>query len=146
MLSTHRPLRRPSRAQVVAVSNRTQQPDRPLPKRVQGRDAGHRIDRPGRTRAIGRDRESGSRRCGRSQRSLVWRAIQLAPDQRNVMLLGLVGGPRSTVVAEIVGKTVGAVKQLQHRALLSACKDPAGLILLTDASGRYSWKIVPEER
>ena len=65
-----------------------------------------------------------------AQRSLVLRAIErLAPDQREVMLLRLVGGLTSSEVAEIVGKTVGAVKQLQHRALLvlgNALQDRSG--------------------
>lgn len=62
-----------------------------------------------------------------AQRSLVLRAIErLAPDQREVMLLRLVGGLTSAEVAEIVGKTVGAVKQLQHRALLSLGKQLQG--------------------
>ncbi|MGH2719775.1 MAG: RNA polymerase sigma factor [Actinomycetota bacterium] len=41
----------------------------------------------------------------------------LSPDQREVILLRLSGGLTSPQIAEIVGKTAGAVKALQHRAL-----------------------------
>lgn len=41
----------------------------------------------------------------------------LSPDQREVVVLRLVGGLTSPEIAGIVGKTVGAVKALQHRAV-----------------------------
>lgn len=43
----------------------------------------------------------------------------LSPDQREVLLLRLVADLPIAEVAEIVGKTPGAVKALQHRALRS---------------------------
>ena len=41
----------------------------------------------------------------------------LAPDQRDVLLLRLVAGLTCEQVAEALGKTLGAVKQLQRRGL-----------------------------
>ena len=40
----------------------------------------------------------------------------LTPDQREVMLLRILGGLKLTEIAEVVGKRVNAVKRLQHRA------------------------------
>ena len=42
---------------------------------------------------------------------------RLAPDQRDVLLLRLVGDLTIDQVAEVVGKTSGAVKALQRRGL-----------------------------
>jgi RNA polymerase sigma-70 factor (ECF subfamily) len=51
-------------------------------------------------------------------RQRVLDAVQaLSPDQREVVLLRLSGGLTSPQIAAIVGKTTGAVKALQHRAL-----------------------------
>jgi RNA polymerase sigma-70 factor (ECF subfamily) len=44
---------------------------------------------------------------------------QLAPDQREVLVLSMVAGLTAPEVAAIVGKTVGAVKALRHRGLAS---------------------------
>jgi RNA polymerase sigma factor (sigma-70 family) len=41
----------------------------------------------------------------------------LAPDQRDVLLLRIVGDLSLEQVAQVVGKRVGAVKALQHRGL-----------------------------
>lgn len=52
------------------------------------------------------------------QKSTVRAAIQqLTPDQGNVILLKFVEGLSNAQVAEVLGKTEGAVKSLQHRAL-----------------------------
>jgi RNA polymerase sigma factor (sigma-70 family) len=40
---------------------------------------------------------------------------KLSPDQQNVILLRVLGELSTEQVAEIVGKTPGAVKALQHR-------------------------------
>lgn len=45
---------------------------------------------------------------------------RLAPDQRDVLLLRVVGDLTVEQVAAVLGKTVGAVKQLQRRGLASA--------------------------
>lgn len=42
---------------------------------------------------------------------------QLSPDQREVILLCVLGGLRPAQVAPVLGKTEGAVRVLQHRAL-----------------------------
>ena len=47
---------------------------------------------------------------------------QLVPDQRDVMLLRIVGGLTIAEVAEAVGKSVGATKALQRRALAALTK------------------------
>ncbi len=58
-----------------------------------------------------------------AEKAAVLAAIdKLAPDQREVMLLRLAGGLTSAEVAEVLGKTVGAVKQLQHRAVAALTK------------------------
>ncbi|MGH2767925.1 MAG: RNA polymerase sigma factor [Actinomycetota bacterium] len=46
----------------------------------------------------------------------------LSPDQKEVVLLRLAGGFTSSEIALIVGKKVGAVKALQHRAMGSLAK------------------------
>ena len=54
------------------------------------------------------------------ERSQVLAAIQrLSPDQRDVVLLRLTGGLTAAQIATVVGKTPGAVKALQHRAVAS---------------------------
>jgi RNA polymerase sigma-70 factor (ECF subfamily) len=45
--------------------------------------------------------------------------LQLTPDQRQVIMLVFIEGWRKDEVAAAVGKQVGAVKALQHRALKS---------------------------
>jgi len=42
---------------------------------------------------------------------------QLPPDQRDVLVLRMLGGLTAAEVAEVLGKTAGAVKALQHRGL-----------------------------
>jgi RNA polymerase sigma-70 factor (ECF subfamily) len=46
----------------------------------------------------------------------------LSPDQREVVLLRLAGGLTSPEIAQVVGKTVGAVKALQHRAVAALAR------------------------
>lgn len=54
----------------------------------------------------------------RLSRQRVMTAIDgLSLDQREVILLRLSGGLSSPEIAQIVGKTTGAVKALQHRAM-----------------------------
>jgi RNA polymerase sigma factor (sigma-70 family) len=62
--------------------------------------------------------------------------MELPEEQRRVMMLRVVAGLTSAEIAQIVGKRVGAVKALQHRALANLAKtlgpdlaripDPAG--------------------
>ena len=47
---------------------------------------------------------------------------KLSPDQREVLLLRMAGGLTAPEVAEILGKTTGAVKALQHRGLASMAR------------------------
>jgi RNA polymerase sigma-70 factor, ECF subfamily len=47
---------------------------------------------------------------------------ELSPDQREVLLLRMGGGLTAPEVAEILGKTTGAVKSLQFRALASLAR------------------------
>jgi RNA polymerase sigma-70 factor (ECF subfamily) len=47
---------------------------------------------------------------------------QLSEDQRQVLLLRMAGGFTAPEVAEILGKTTGAVKALQHRGLASLAR------------------------
>lgn len=47
---------------------------------------------------------------------------RLAPDQRDVLLLRLVGDLTIEQVAHVVGKTPGAVKQLQRRGLAAIAR------------------------
>jgi RNA polymerase sigma-70 factor (ECF subfamily) len=42
---------------------------------------------------------------------------QLSPDQQNVILLRVLGELTSEQVAQVIGKTAGAVKALQRRGL-----------------------------
>lgn len=43
--------------------------------------------------------------------------VQLSPDQQNVILLRVLGELTSEQVAQVIGKTAGAVKALQRRGL-----------------------------
>jgi RNA polymerase sigma-70 factor (ECF subfamily) len=52
---------------------------------------------------------------------------ELSPDQREVLLLRMAGGLTAPEVAEILGKTTGAVKALQHRGLASLARVLDGL-------------------
>ena len=53
------------------------------------------------------------------QGRLVAAIDSLTEDQRQVILLKFVEGLNNNTVAQVMGKTVGAVKALQHRALAS---------------------------
>jgi RNA polymerase sigma-70 factor (ECF subfamily) len=53
---------------------------------------------------------------------------QLAPDQRDVLLLRILGDLTLEQVAEALGKSVGAVKQLQRRGVAAAAR-------ITEAEG-----------
>lgn len=48
---------------------------------------------------------------------------QCVPDQREVLLLRIVAGLSLAEVAEVVGKTVGAVKSLQHRGVAAVARE-----------------------
>lgn len=47
---------------------------------------------------------------------------RLAPDQRDVLLLRILGDLTVEQVAQVLGKSIGAVKQLQRRGLAAAAK------------------------
>jgi len=47
---------------------------------------------------------------------------RLVPDQRNVLLLRLLGGMSLEEVAEATGRSVGAVKSLQHRGFRAVAR------------------------
>ncbi len=59
--------------------------------------------------------------------------IQLTPDQRQVIMLVFMEGWRKAEVAAAIGKPVGAVKSLQHRALKSLRKK----LSITDQEDQY---------
>jgi RNA polymerase sigma-70 factor (ECF subfamily) len=60
------------------------------------------------------------------ERSRVLEAIgELSKDQQEVVLLRLNGGLTSKEIAEVVGKTAGAVKALQHRAMRALARSLA---------------------
>jgi RNA polymerase sigma-70 factor (ECF subfamily) len=52
---------------------------------------------------------------------------QLSPDQREVLLLRMGAGLSAPEVADTLGKTIGAVKALQHRGLASLARVLGGL-------------------
>lgn len=53
-----------------------------------------------------------------SERAALWAAVRGLPAQQRLIIgLRLAGGLTSVEIAQIVGKRVGAVKALQHRAL-----------------------------
>lgn len=54
------------------------------------------------------------------------RVANLTPDQAEVVLLRVIGGFSVDDVAAIVGKTPGAIRVLQHRALKQLAQDLAG--------------------
>lgn len=60
---------------------------------------------------------------GRVERERLWRAVRALPEaQRAVVGLRLAGGLSAPEIAAVVGKPVGAVKALQHRALVNLTK------------------------
>lgn len=69
-------------------------------------------------------------------RTLVLKAVEgLSPDQREVILLRLNGDLTSTEIARLVGKTAGAVKALQHRAMIALAKTLRGDFELGSVGG-----------
>jgi len=54
---------------------------------------------------------------GLVQRRLAAALTHLTEDQRQVVILKFIEGLDNTEVARMLGKSVGAVKSLQHRAL-----------------------------
>jgi RNA polymerase sigma-70 factor, ECF subfamily len=52
---------------------------------------------------------------------------ELSPDQREVLLLRMAAGLTASEVAEVLVKTTGAVKALQHRGLASLARRLGGL-------------------
>jgi RNA polymerase sigma-70 factor (ECF subfamily) len=60
---------------------------------------------------------------GRVDRERLWRAVMALPEaQRRVVAMRLAGGLSAPEIAEALGKPVGAVKALQHRALVNLTK------------------------
>jgi len=59
--------------------------------------------------------------------------FQLTPDQRQVIMLVFIEGWRQAEVAAALGKPVGAVKSLQHRALISLRKH----LILSEGEVQY---------
>jgi RNA polymerase sigma-70 factor (ECF subfamily) len=69
------------------------------------------------------DADPASDALGRLDRERLWRAVMALPEeQRRVVALRLAGGLSAPEIAEVVGKPVGAVKALQHRALVNLTK------------------------
>lgn len=67
--------------------------------------------------------DPGDAAIARLDRARMREAIRcLSPDQREVILLRLAGGLTAADIAGIVGKTTGAVKALQHRALATLAR------------------------
>jgi len=65
---------------------------------------------------------------GRVERERLWQAVRALPEaQRRVVSMRLAGGLSAPEIAEAIRKPVGAVKALQHRALVN----------LTRALGAY---------
>jgi RNA polymerase sigma-70 factor (ECF subfamily) len=68
--------------------------------------------------------DPGDQALATLDRERVQEAIRsLSPDQREVILLRLGGGLTAADIAGIVGKTTGAVKALQHRALATLARN-----------------------
>ncbi|MGZ4144244.1 MAG: RNA polymerase sigma factor [Actinomycetota bacterium] len=64
---------------------------------------------------------------GRVERDRLWVAVRALPnEQRRVVAMRLGGGLTSSEIAEVLGKPVGAVKSLQHRALANLTKALVG--------------------
>ena len=81
---------------------------------------GHELDEAAMNRAAysgapGPDTEEAALRLVATDR-VVGLCARLAPDQRDVVLLRILGDLTVDQVAEVVGKSPGAVKQLQRRA------------------------------
>ena len=64
---------------------------------------------------------------GRVDRERLWRAVMALPEaQRQVVAMRLAGGLSAPEIATVVGKPLGAVKALQHRALVNLTKALGG--------------------
>src|SRR5579864_2953357 len=64
---------------------------------------------------------------GNVDRERLWRAVMALPEaQRQVVAMRLAGGLSAPEIADAVGKPVGAVKALQHRALVNLTKALGG--------------------
>jgi RNA polymerase sigma-70 factor (ECF subfamily) len=78
------------------------------------------VERPG-------DADPVSDALGRVDRERLWRAVMALPEaQRRVVAMRLAGGLSSPEIAEALGKPLGAVKALQHRALANLTKALGG--------------------
>jgi RNA polymerase sigma-70 factor (ECF subfamily) len=70
--------------------------------------------------AIGHDRDLSLTFEMKMERQRIRSALtQLTPDQRQVIVLRFLEGWKTRAIAESLGKTSGAVKALQHRALMA---------------------------
>jgi RNA polymerase sigma-70 factor (ECF subfamily) len=68
------------------------------------------------------------RAIGRVASLQIWRAVESLPEQqRRVITLRLAAGLTSREIAEVLGKRIGTVKALQHRALGTVAKALKGL-------------------
>jgi RNA polymerase sigma-70 factor, ECF subfamily len=73
---------------------------------------------------------------GKVDRERLWRAVMALPEaQRRVVAMRLAGGLSAPEIAKAVDKPVGAVKALQHRALVNLTK-ALGEPYPDDAGGR----------
>lgn len=115
-------LYRIARNRAVDLARRnTRRPEEPL---------GAAIERPG-------DADPAGEALVRLERERLWRAVMALPDaQREVVGMRLAGGLSASEIAEVVGKPVGAVKALQHRALANLTKALTGAPYPPQASGR----------
>jgi RNA polymerase sigma-70 factor, ECF subfamily len=78
------------------------------------------VERPG-------DADPAGDALGRVDRERLWRAVMALPEaQRAVVAMRLAGGLSSREIAEALGKPVGAIKALQHRALANLTKALGG--------------------
>jgi RNA polymerase sigma-70 factor (ECF subfamily) len=74
------------------------------------------VERPG-------DADPATDALGRVDRERLWRAVMALPEaQRQVVAMRLAGGLSAPEIAQAIGKPVGAVKALQHRALVNLTK------------------------
>lgn len=78
------------------------------------------VERPG-------DADPAAEALGRVDRERLWRAVKALPEaQRRVVAMRLAGGLSAAEIAEATGKPLGAVKALQHRALVNLTKALGG--------------------
>jgi len=78
------------------------------------------VERPG-------DDDPAAEAVGRVDRERLWRAVKALPEaQRTVVAMRLAGGLSAAEISEVLGKPVGAVKALQHRALVNLTKALGG--------------------